>query len=247
VAISVAAAAALAVAALALFGRSGGGGLDVAAAVERAITPGPGVLHMTTDTENVVGGHTTTTVHEEIWSAQNPVRMRTRMTLSTGGETNESEGALVSVKPPKTLSWLASQPGVIHESTNPVDNTGQTPDAWLREAYGEGRVRVIGRAELDGKAVWRLSVTRAGSQPSAMLEGHEVPAPTVLVDASTFVPLESVVYSAGTVNGHPALETNTTRYLTYQELPATASNEALLNFASHPGAKVVAEPPPSEH
>jgi hypothetical protein len=242
--LAVAAIAALAIAiTVVLAGRPSHGGPDIAAAIARAITPGPGVLHIVTETENTVAGAPARKTHEELWSAQSPRRLHTHSVLNTGSETIEDEGALLSVSPPRTLSWSASQPDTITESTQPVDATEQTPDAWLREAVNDHRAQVAGQVEIDGRHAWRLTISRPPTPHPQLLEGRELPAPTVLVDANTYDPLESVAYALSSTGGHPTLETITTRYLAYEELPATSANEAQLQLASHPAAKITPEPP----
>jgi hypothetical protein len=228
-------------------GGPGGGGVNVAAAVDRAITPGRGVLHMVLESENALGGRITSTVHEEIWTSQNPRRMRILSTLKAGGETVEGEGAVLSTSPPRTLSWSASRPDVITENTSPVNATDATPVAMLHRFYSEGRLKVLGKSDLEGRPVWRLEVQRDPSAPSQSVNGQPVPAATVLVDAKTFVPIENVIPSAGSEGGHPVLQTTKVRYVTYQELPASPADERLLTLASHPGTKTVPEPSPKEH
>ncbi|HEY4452096.1 MAG TPA: hypothetical protein VGN13_10950 [Solirubrobacteraceae bacterium] len=249
IAAGLAVAVALAIAALALLGSPGGGGVSVAAAVDRAVTPGPGVLHMVIDSENLVGEHVTTTTHEELWTAQSPRRQRTISTLQSGGETVESEGAVVSVDPPRALRWLRSDPSVIHEDRSPVAQTVPTPVAWLHTAYQQGRLKVLGRSELNGRPTWRLSVQRDPAQPAATLNGQPLPTATVLVDARSFAPLENTVYSVGSQNNRGVLLTTRVHYVTYEELPAGADDESLLRMASHPGARIVEEPAtvPGEH
>jgi hypothetical protein len=232
-----------AVIAIAVVGGPGGGGVNVAAAVDRAITPGPGVLHMVLDSENALGARTTSTDHEEIWTSQSPRRMRLLSTFKAGAETIESEGVVISTSPPRTLSWSASRPDVITESTNPVTATDATPVAVLRRFYSEGRLKVLGQSELEGRSVWRLEVQPDPSVAAQTLNGQPLPAPTVLVDAKTFVPIENVIYSTGDEGGQPVLETTKVRYSTYEELPASAADERLLSPASHPGAKTVTEAP----
>lgn len=245
--LSVAALATLAIVAIMVFGRSGSGGPDVAAAIERAITPGPGVLHIVTESETLEAGKVTTSSHEEIWSAQNPRRLRLKRVGHYSGETIETEGAVISTNPPRALSWMSGT-DVIQESRRPLDQSEQSPVSWLRQAYGQGRLKLLGSGELHGRSVWRLSVQRAAGQPSEILEGHELPDPTVIVDAQTFVPVELTTPSVGSSTAHPVLQASITRYLTYEELPATSANLALLNLAPHPGAKTQVEPTvPQEH
>jgi hypothetical protein len=242
VALGAAIATGAAVGVIAIAGGPNGGGLSVAAAVEQAITPHGGVLQMVIDSENILDGRATSTSHEELWTAQNPRRLRSRNKLNSGGEVIEGEGAILSTSPPRTLSWSSSQPQTIRESRQPIEQQEQTPVDWLRKAYHEGRLKVLGQEALNGRSVWRLSVLPEASQPPRTLNGAPLPAPTVTVDARTFVPLENVIYSVGSANGKPALDTTRVRYLSYHELPANASNLALLSLAAHPGAKVVTEP-----
>ena len=73
-----------------------------------------------------------------------------------------------------------------------------------------------------------------------MFEGKQLPDPTMYVDATTFVPVEpvgeSLTHAGETVDGALELDTETTRYTTYEELPAGAQSEALLKLDAHPGA-----------
>jgi hypothetical protein len=231
---------------LALTGGPGGGGVDVAVAVQRAITPGDGVLHVVTEAVTVSGTQTVNSDRTEWWSAQNPRRLHTHSYLHTGTENVEGEGAIVSVNPPRTLSWVSGTDD-IRESTQPLSAHETAPDAWLREAYADGRVTLAGETEFEGKPAWRLTVKQAGGVTPQILEGHDAPTASVIVDAKTFVPLESVEYEAGSEDGNPVLQTRTTRYLTYEELPANPANEALLKLAPHPGMQTVREAPPTEH
>ena len=75
--------AAVALAAFATLGSSGGGTPNVLADAYRALSPGSGVLHMVEVTEQTVAGKTRTT-HEELWTAQNPRRLRSVITPSDG-------------------------------------------------------------------------------------------------------------------------------------------------------------------
>lgn len=248
VAVSAVVATGAAVAIITLTGRPSGGGVSVATAVEQAITPHGGVLHMVIDSETIINGQPTTTTHSELWTAQNPRRLRSRNTLKSGGETIEGEGAILSLSPPRTQSWSASNPNTIRESVQPIDKEEQTPTAFLRKAYQEGRLKVLGKDDVNGRSVWRLSVLREATQTPQTLNGVPVPDPTVTVDADTFVPIENVIYSVGSASGKPTLETTKVHYLSYEELPSNSSNLSLLKLSPHPGAKVTTEPStPTEH
>jgi hypothetical protein len=125
--------------------------------------------------------------------------------------------------------------------TGPVNSTDATPVAVLHRFYSEGRLKVLGNSDLEGRSVWRLEVQRDPAAQSQTVNGRPVPAPTVLVDAKTFVPIENVIYSAGTEGRHQVLQSTRVRYATYRELPASPADERLLSLASHPGARMVAE------
>ncbi len=177
-------------------GASGGGTQNVLVEVLRATTPGSGVLHMLTVTENTAAG-TTNTIRDEVWTAQNPRRLHSIITI--GGEV--TEGALTTT-PVRSLSWSGSEPDVIEQGTpSNVEMTEQSPVSWLREAYAKGEVTLAGRTTLDGRAVWQLDVHPAAPLP--MLNGQQLPDPTLLVDASTFVPVENVIDSVTQASGHP--------------------------------------------
>ncbi len=226
----------LAVGVFAIVGASGGGTQSVLADVYRAITPGSGVLHMLVVSENTAGAQTNT-IREELWSAQNPRRLRTIITV--GGESTESA---LTTSPLKVLHWSASSPDVIQQSVpSGVQSTEQDPVSWLREAYAKGELTVLGRTTIEGRELWQLSVHTTGPRP--VLNGQPLPDPTVLVDASTFVPVENVIDSVTQAGGHPELAVTKVRYLTYQELPANSQNEAQLALAAHPGATQKTEEP----
>ena len=132
---------------------------------------------------------------------------------------------------------MGSEPDVIKQGTpSNVEMTEQSPVSWLREAYAKGEVTLAGRTTLDGRAVWQLDVHPAAPLP--MLNGQQLPDPTLLVDASTFVPVENVIDSVTQASGHPELEVTRVRYLAYEELPANPQSEALLQLAPHTGATV---------
>jgi hypothetical protein len=219
----------LAVGVFVFLGASGRGTQNVLAAAFRASTPGPGVLHALVVSENTVAGQTDTT-REELWTAQSPRRLRSIITI--GGEVTESA---LTTSPLKELRWSASAPQTIQQSTPAgVLESEQSPVSLLREAYVKGELTVVGQTSLDGRAVWQLSVHP--STPPATLNGQQLPDPTVLVDANTFVPVENVIDSVSEAGGQPELDVTRVHYLTYEELPANPQSEALLQLAEHPGA-----------
>ena len=101
--------AAVALAAFAILGSSGGGTPNVLADAYRALSPGSGVLHMVEVTEQSVAGKTTTT-HEELWTAQNPRRLRLGHNPSrTARPTNRPSPRARS----KARRWSSTEPNVI--------------------------------------------------------------------------------------------------------------------------------------
>ncbi|HEY4916216.1 MAG TPA: hypothetical protein VIH92_04865 [Solirubrobacteraceae bacterium] len=232
--------------ALVTLGPSGGGTPNVLADVTRALTPGSGVLHMVQVTEQMVAGQTRTT-RVETWTAQNPRRLRSIVT-SPDGKTFEHA---FTASPLENRRWSEEEPDVIlHETSNGPLVKGAltheaTPDVTLRELFNKGQLTLAGKTTLEGRAVWELTVHPANyAQP--VFEGKQLPDPTMYVDASTFIPVElaseSLIHAGETVDGALELDTETTRYTTYEELPAGAQSESLLKLREHPGAVEKNEP-----
>jgi hypothetical protein len=192
-------------------------------------------------TEQSVAGKTTTT-HEELWTAQNPRRLRS-VIVPADGQTYEQA---FTASPLETRRWSSPEANVIMHGT-PVGalTHEQTPVSLLHELIKKGELTVAGRSTLDGRPVWQLTVHPVNyTQP--VFEGKTLPAPTVYVDASTFAPVEmvseSIGHAGGQADGAPALEVTTTRYTTYEESPKDAQSESLLKLADHPGAVEKNEP-----
>ncbi len=221
-----------AVAALALI-EVGGGRLDVAQAILRATQPGAGVVHMSVVTERTVGSSTKTT-SRQIWTAQNPRRIRL-LYVSPEGTT---EGALTT-SPPRDQRWSTFKPDVIEESKpSGVLLTEESPVAIIRRLIAEGRATVVGKTTYEGRAAWQLDVHP--QPPPRTFEGKQLPDPELLVDADTYAPLELASHEVvEEEKGKPELDEQRERYTQYEELPATPQNEALLQLAPHPGTHVV--------
>jgi hypothetical protein len=246
VAVGFAAVAALAAAVLVTLGPSGGGTPNVLADVSRALTPGSGVLHMVQVTEQMAAGQTRT-ARVETWTAQNPRRLRSIGTLPDGKTFEHA----FTASPLESRRWSEEEPNVIlHEGSNGPLVKGAltreaTPDVTLRELFKKGQLTMAGKTTLEGRAVWELTVHPANyTQP--VFEGKQLPNPTMYVDANTFVPVElasqSLTHAGETINGKLELETETTRYTTYEELPPGAQSEAFLKLNDHPGAVEKTEP-----
>jgi hypothetical protein len=241
IAVACAAAAAVALAVVATLGSSGGGAPNVLADIYRALTPGSGVLHMVEVTEQSVGGKTTTT-RQELWTAQNPRRLRSILTLA-GGETYEHA---FTATPLEDRRWSAQEPKVILRSIPVGALTHEaTPIGVLRELVKKDEAVLAGQSTVEGRAVWKLTVHPVNyTQP--VFEGKTLPDPTMYVDASTFEPVElvseSLTHANGQANGALELEVSTTRYTAYEESPKDAHSESLLKLAEHPGAVEKSEP-----
>ncbi len=212
----------------------GGGRLDVAAAAYQATQQGTGVLHMSIVSERTVGSSTRTT-REEIWTAQNPRRMRT---IHTDSE-ETLEGSLTTT-PVRAFEWSSSQPTLIKESTPAnVETSEQAPVQTIHRLLGEGRASVAGKTSYEGREAWELQIHP--DTPPASFEGAQLPDPTLIVAAGSYVPLELVEHYVTSENGKPELAEQRERYTAYQELPANAPDEALLKLAPHAGATVQSE------
>ena len=210
----------------------GGGQFDVAAAVDRAITPGHGVRYVVTDQESDIDGKRTL-LHVQRWSTSDPPSERSVSLERRNYGRERSVLVEAAIAPGSTWSsWWSGRPGVIEHTKA----TGILRDevAIIRAAYRAGRLRLLEKTRLDGRAVYRLQVIPPRSGPG----NHYRATPTdLLVDASTFVPIEVIDYARGS-HGR-LLPTFVMRYETFVELPATPSNLAMLKLAAHPGARVV--------
>jgi hypothetical protein len=93
---------------------------------------------------------------------------------------------------------------------------------------------VLEKTKLGHRSIYRLQVVPPSTGPGARNRAT----PTVLlVDASTFVPIEVIDYARGPHGRlHPTFFLH---YRTFVELPATPANLALVKLAAHPGAHVV--------
>ncbi len=220
------------VAALALID-VGGGRLDVAQAILRATEPGSGVVHMSIVTERTVGSSTSTT-SREIWTAQDPRRMRTINRDPEG----TLEGSLTTA-PMRHLRWSSSQPTVIEQSAPAnVERSEESATQIIHRLIAEGHATVTGRTTYEGREAWQLDIH---PQPApGSFQGRQLPDPTLIVDAHTYAPLElSSRFVVEEEKGKPELAEQRERYTAYEELPATPQDEALLQLAPHPGAHVV--------
>jgi hypothetical protein len=112
----------------------------------------------------------------------------------------------------------------------------EDPVTRIRTMLRDGRARVLSRTIAGGRAVWRLQLNlqpRRGRYP--------FPPATLLVDATTFVPIQLTSYGGGfksrTGRFVPTVKA-VARYLVYERLPYTPASRALLRVSPHPEARV---------
>ena len=102
------------------------------------------------------------------------------------------------------------------------------PGAGLRALEAQGRLRLAGNVEVDGRRAYRLT----SGYVQAFGRGAEERA-VFLVDAETYLPLASRFtrrFGEGWIDVF-------TRYLVYERLPLDARSRAQLDLDPHPGAK----------
>jgi hypothetical protein len=107
---------------------------------------------------------------------------------------------------------------------DPFDTGAERLRNRMLDLLRSGEAREDGRVTVDGREAIRIVAPSQGM--------------TLLVDARTYEPIEwsSPVEGIGTT---PDRGLQTTRFETYERLPATESNLALLDLrAQHPGAKI---------
>jgi hypothetical protein len=112
----------------------------------------------------------------------------------------------------------------------PEIDPSQDPAAALKGLRRQGRLRLLGSEELDGRKVYRL----VGDAPHR--RGIRVNRLVYLVDAKTYYPVRWQWVFA---RHGPGRVRAATRFTTYERLPATAENRKLLKMDRHPGATVL--------
>ena len=209
-----------------------GGRFDVAAAVDRAITPGPGVRYVVTDQESDIDGKRTL-LHVQRWSTSEPPSERSVSLERRNYGRERSVLVEAAIAPGSTWSsWWSGRPGVIEHTR--ATGTLRDEVAVIRAAYRAGRLRVLEKTELGSHSIYRLQVIPPRTGPAAR---NRATPTDLLVDAGTFVPIEVIDYTHGPHGG--LRPTFVVHYRTFVELPATPSNLAMLKLAPHPGAHIV--------
>jgi hypothetical protein len=199
---------------LALLGQGGGRQFDVAAAIYKATIAGNGVHYMFLE-----GEAGPVRIRYQRWRTTDPLRERD--VIARRGLIVElaSGGGLES-------DWSTEHSRKIlraHSSAPLLNNWD--PVRVIQQAYRAGRLHVLGKTTVGARAAYRAEVLslRGGSA-----------GPTVIVDAHTFMPIEMIYGRPG--GGSPTLVVHVR---SYQELPASKANLALLTLAQHAGARVV--------
>ncbi len=221
----------------------GGRSIDPAAEAFAAATGDGGVLHtVSTVTERVEGGAPTRAILES-WFAADGSRSRT---LQYDVRAGSVRGRLVAegVDGPRNLTVSYADPrddGPIYSGREAgAPGRSYDPLAEYRRMYRSGRVRSEGRAEVDGRDVWRLAVSVRRS-PMRNVSVDErgrrsvrtVPARTdryvYFVDAGTYLPVlvreDTLV---GTEKGRGFQRTQTSeRFATFERLTGSAAERHL--------------------
>ena len=199
---------------LALLGR-GGGGFDVAAAVYRATLAGNGVHYMFLE-----GDAGPVTIRYRRWSTTDPLRERS--VQANGPHTVElvSGGGVES-------AWSTEHRREILRVHRSAPVSRWDPVLVIQQAYRAGRLQVLGKTTVGARAAYRTQVRSA----------HGDSGPIVIVDAHTFMPIEMIYRGP-----HSSAPTLVVHVRSYEELPETSANLALVRLAHHAGAHVVVLP-----
>jgi hypothetical protein len=203
-----------AVLALALLGQGGGGGqFDVAAAVYKATIAGNGVHYMFLE-----GEAGPVRIRYQRWGTTDPLRERS--VLADPSQTVElvSAGGFES-------AWSTEHSREIQRVHGSAPVSKWDPVRVIQQAYRAGLLHVLGKTTVGARAAYRAEVV----SPHGGNAG-----PIVIVDAHTFMPIEMIYRRPG--GGLPTL---VLRVHSYEQLPATNANLALLKLAHHAGARVV--------
>lgn len=199
---------------LALLGR-GGGGFDVAAAVYKATTAGNGVHFMFLE-----GEAGPARVRYRRWSTSDPRRERSIQTNGPHSIELVSGGGVES-------AWSTEHPRKVLRVQRSAPVSRWDPVSIIQQAYRAGRLHVLGKTTVGARAAYRTQVRSA----------HGDSGPIVIVDAHTFMPIEMIYRGP-----HSSAPTLVVHVRSYEELPATKANLAMVRLAHHTGAHVVVLP-----
>ncbi len=224
-----------AVVALALVGLPGGGRIDVAAAIYRALGPSSGVLYVVDEQEAPGKGFR---LLERRWRTVDPPRERSvivQNTVQPSGRHVSWSGESAIPAGGTWSTWSTAHPSLV-EVTRARGILVSDDMSVLRAAYRAGRLHVAGRTRVAGRLVYRARVT-----PPRGRDGKAEPDNVVLFDARTFVPVEMIDYGRSRHGGAP-VPTYIVRWKVFEDLPATSDNLRLLVLRPHPGTRVRERP-----
>jgi hypothetical protein len=205
---------AAAVLGLALLGHGGGDQFDVAAAVYKATIAGNGVHYMFLE-----GEAGPVRIRYQRWSTTDPLRERDVIAERSRIVELVSDGGTESA-----WSTEHSQKILRAHSSAPLLNNWD-PVRIIQRAYRAGRLRVLGKTTVGARAAYRAEVLP--------LHGGTA-GPIVIVDAHTFMPIEMIYSRPG--GGTPTLVVHVR---SYEELPATKANLALVRLGDHASTRVM--------
>jgi hypothetical protein len=198
---------------LVLLGQGGGGQFDVAAAVYKATIAGNGIHYMFLE-----GEAGPVRIRYQRWSTTDPLRERDVIAEHSRIVELVSGGGVESA-----WSTEHSQKILRVHSSAPLLNSWD-PVRVIQQAYRAGRLHVLGKTTIGARAAYRTEVLSLHGSTGAI----------VIVDAHTFMPIEMIYHRPG--GGPPTLVVHVR---SYQELPVTEANLALLTLAHHASARVV--------
>lgn len=110
-----------------------------------------------------------------------------------------------------------------------VDPSGDLGEG-LRALEAQGRLRVAGTTEVDGRRAYRLTSGTVEGPVGDTKERLEF-----VVDAETYLPLVLRYTQVGVETGNRSVLTS--RYIVYERLPLNDRTRRLLDLDPHPGAK----------
>ncbi|MDA0159455.1 hypothetical protein OM076_04195 [Solirubrobacter ginsenosidimutans] len=234
-------AAALAAAVVVLLGR--GSSPDVVAEARAALGAPGEIVHTIVRTQQFdENGKAIGQSNVEQWAALDPLRTRTRMTITPAEdgtprmtESDYADGVFRSawswddylrehkLSPEELAGYVAANTG----SESALD-AGADPVAGVRALLAGGKLAPAGETEVNGRRVLLLR----GDRPRRVLpDGRGVQLAVrveYLVDAETYVPVQ-VTYRIKPSLGAGGAQTTRTTFETYERLPL-AGNEALLRI-----------------
>jgi hypothetical protein len=235
----------VAAAVLGVFGVLPGDKPETASAVERAAATigaaDDGILHVVTRaTVTGPGGQVLSHERTEAWQLTSPPYDMRQVTYSDGQASRELAVAngRDQVYEPRTHTISTLPPGLLLPAgparpplpnsrrllADPAEAQPERLRAEILRLLHSGEARDEGRVEIDGRQAIKIAA------PSMRME--------LLVDAQTYEPIEWSVPVTG-IGSSPDEGLLTTRFETYERLPANDANLTLLDLrAQHPGATV---------